>query len=228
MCVDPFERIWANILCKLTILFDLPALGNSTGRGEMSPKHQHWNSFSGKALEWIFCAKSWAPLHPWCPGTDLSVTECNMRSLCADSWQLCSRFPLKIDKFVPHSQMTPQLLEGPQLSQPLCCTCVVCSPRRGQAGSTNDYCKQQNYLPAVSSIFSRGFILTPPQSLAWPCLCRMGTRAGRQDAFQLLIFIFSLIFRTCNKQQKALCVRLISVECFSLDFFPLWAVFVRL
>lgn len=124
MCVDPFERIWANILCKLTVLFDLPALGNSTGRGEMSPKHQHWNSFSGKALEWIFCAKSWAPLHPWCPGTDLSVTECNMRSLCADSWQLCSRFPLKIDNFVPHSQMMPSSWRG-RSSASLCAAPVL-------------------------------------------------------------------------------------------------------
>lgn len=103
MCVDPFERIWANILCKLTILFDLPALGNSTGRGEMSPKHQHWNSFSGKALEWIFLCKEL--------GSSASLmsrdrSQCNWvqheKPLCwflaalltfsTENWQVCSSF----------------------------------------------------------------------------------------------------------------------------------------
>lgn len=163
VCGSLWENLQQTSSANLLCFFDLPTLGKSTGRGEMFPKHQHWNSFSGKALGWgVLCKYLGSSASLMSRDRSQCNWMCNVRSLCADSWQLCSCFPLKIENFVPHSQRIPQLLEGPQLSQALCCTCTVCSLRRGQAGSTKDYCKQQNYLPGVSCVFSRGFIATPP------------------------------------------------------------------
>lgn len=71
---------------NLLVPFDLPAPGKSTGNGEMSPKHQHWNSFSGKALGWLFFAKIWVPLHPWYAGTRLGVTE-------GETWEASELIP---------------------------------------------------------------------------------------------------------------------------------------
>lgn len=178
-------------------IFDLPALGKSTGRGEMSPKHQHWNSFTGKAvgkaLRCFFCAKIWAPLHPWCPGTDLSVTECatwEASVLTPGSSAHVFHWKLKTLLLILHD--SPQVLKGPQLSQPLCFSWVVCSPRRGQEESTKDYCKQQNYLPAASSMFSRDLLqhhLSPfPDHV---CACRRPLQGGRRHSSCWVFYLFS-------------------------------------
>lgn len=144
------------------MLFDLPSLGKRTGKREMSPKHQHWNSFDGKALGWFCCAKTCTFLHPQAPRSDLNVTE-------YPSWEASVLIPghlanIFLRKFKtlffilkwPHS-----FWMGPQFSQHFCCTCILHSPTRGEARSTNDYCKQ-DYLPTISSMFSRSFITTSP------------------------------------------------------------------